>query len=143
MGFKEGCFPVHYLGLPIFDGKLNSKECEILVDKITSRVCSWRANKVSFAGRLQLVSSVIYSDMQLWMSIFISPRKVLDNIHKICSNFLWHGDGSGSAKVSWDILANSKKEGELGLKDLSTWNVECFARLLWLIFMLGGSFSVA
>ncbi|CAI0383700.1 unnamed protein product, partial [Linum tenue] len=34
-------------------------------------------------------------------------------------------------------------EGGLGLKDLTSWNVACIARLVWLLLIQGGSFWVA
>ncbi|CAL1378125.1 unnamed protein product [Linum trigynum] len=142
-GFAEGQLPVRYLGLPLFSGRLSARECEVLVDKMTSRIRSWQASKLTYARRLQLISSVLYSLVQYWMNIFILPKKVLDLIHKICSDFLWHGEGTGRAKVALDLVALPKREGGMGLKDLGSWNMACMARLLWLILMKSGSFWVA
>ncbi|CAL1376735.1 unnamed protein product [Linum trigynum] len=57
--FKEGKLPVRYLGLPLLSGKLSSVEIDSLVDKITKRIKSWQAKKLSYAGRLQLLNSVL------------------------------------------------------------------------------------
>ncbi|CAL1413095.1 unnamed protein product [Linum trigynum] len=63
-GFKEGELPVRYLGLPLMSGKLSSTEVDILVDKFTKRVKSWRAKKLTYVGRLQLINSVLLGVVQ-------------------------------------------------------------------------------
>jgi hypothetical protein len=57
----EGVLPVRYLGVPLISKRLTSVDCESLVAKITARIDSWLVRKLSFAGRLQLLSSVLVS----------------------------------------------------------------------------------
>ena len=59
--FKEGSLPVRYLGLPLISGRLRLKDCQPPIDKIQGRIKSWSSRKLSFAGRLQLLQSVLYS----------------------------------------------------------------------------------
>ncbi|CAL1407738.1 unnamed protein product [Linum trigynum] len=54
--FKEGKLPVRYLGLPLISGKLSSVECAVLVDKLTQRIRGWRAQKLSYAGKIQIAT---------------------------------------------------------------------------------------
>ncbi|CAI0430886.1 unnamed protein product, partial [Linum tenue] len=142
-GFQEGSLPVRYLGLPLLTGKLSSKEVDILVDKITKRIRSWRARKLNYAGRLQLLNSVLLGIVQYWMQLFILPKQVLKRVQQLCSQFLWHGTDEGRAKVAWDRIALPKREGGLGVKDLLTWNQACTVRMLWLFLLNSGTLWVA
>src|SRR4051812_33726147 len=96
--------PVRYLGVPLVSGRLKHCDCQPLVDRITSRIHSWTAKYLTFAGRLQLIESVINSMVHYWMSVFILPKRVIKAVEKICCAYLWKGgpDSSNStpAKVS-------------------------------------------
>ncbi|CAL1403425.1 unnamed protein product [Linum trigynum] len=142
-GFKEGELHVRYLGLPLMTGKLSSKEVDILVENITKRVKSWRERKLTYAGRLQLVNSVLLGVVQYWMQLFVLPKKALKRIQQVSSQFLWHGTDVGRAKVAWESVALPKKEGGLGVKDLLAWNQACTIRMLWLFLMKAGTLWVA
>jgi hypothetical protein len=52
-------------------------DCESLVAKITARIDSWLVQKFSFAGRLQLLSSVLVSLQVFWAKVFILPKQVI------------------------------------------------------------------
>ncbi|CAL1405868.1 unnamed protein product [Linum trigynum] len=134
-GFKDGELPVRYLGLPLMSGKLSSTEIDILVDKVTKRIKSWRAQKLTYARRLQLINSVLLGVVQYWMQLFVLPKKALKRIQQVCSQFLWHGNDVGRAKVAWDFVALPRKEGGVGVKDLLAWNQACSIRMLWLFLM--------
>ncbi|CAL1370591.1 unnamed protein product [Linum trigynum] len=72
-GFALGRFPVRYLGVPLSSGKLTVAACKPLIDKIVARISSWKSEFLSYAGRVELVSSVLYSLHQYWMAGFPSP----------------------------------------------------------------------
>jgi hypothetical protein len=84
---KEGLLPVRYLGIPLISSKLSAGDCKALVDRITGRINSWTSKKLSFAGRLQLLSSVLFSLQVYWSSIFILPKKILKDISKVLTGF--------------------------------------------------------
>ncbi|CAN1148886.1 LINE-1 retrotransposable element ORF2 protein [Linum perenne] len=144
-GFKIGSLPVKYLGVPLISGKLKSEDCNNLVDKITARVTSWKAKSLSYAGKLQLVNSVVNAMCSYWLNIFLLPKTVIKNVEQICSRFLWgtNEKGHAKAKVSWDSVTLPRVEGGLGIRDLSTWNVACLARHIRAILMNSGSVWVA
>lgn len=58
---KEGSLLVRYLGMPLIPGKPSMKDCKPLTDKIIARINSQSNTKLSFAGRLQFLQSVLYS----------------------------------------------------------------------------------
>ena len=51
-----------YLGVPLISTRLSHIDCQPLLDKIIARTQSWTSRSLSFAGRLQLISSVLYCD---------------------------------------------------------------------------------
>lgn len=77
--------------MPLISSKLSAADCRILVEKITSRIDSWTSKKLSFAGRLQLLVSVLYGLQVYWTSIFILPKQILREISQKFIRFLWNG----------------------------------------------------
>lgn len=53
--FKEGHFPIRYLGVPLTSKKLTITHYLPLVEKIVCRTRHWTARLLSHAGRIQLV----------------------------------------------------------------------------------------
>ncbi|CAN1331277.1 LINE-1 retrotransposable element ORF2 protein [Linum perenne] len=113
MGFNIGELPVRYLGVPLISGKLLKADCQVLIDKIVARISSWTARTLSYAGRLQLVKSVLLSISHYWMNIFLLPGMVIKDIEKVCSRFLWNVDGVARKKVkcSWARMAVPFEQG--------------------------------
>lgn len=58
---------------------------------------------------------------------------------------MWKGDSEEHhiARVAWTEVTKPKKEGGLGIKNLSTWNKACSLKLIWLLFFQSGSVWVA
>ncbi|XP_059441594.1 uncharacterized protein LOC132173929 isoform X2 [Corylus avellana] len=142
---KEGHFPVRYLGVPLISSRLSAADCGALLSRISGRIDSWLSKNLSYAGRLQLLSSVLYSLQVYWMGIFILPKKIIKAIEQKFNRFLWNGkeEGVAKAKVSWSDLCFPKKEGGLGLKKLETWNQTSMLRHICSIFARSGSIWVA
>ncbi len=69
----EGILPVRYLGVPLITKRLSSMDCESLVAKIIAQIDSWLVQKLSFAGRLKLLSCVLISLQVFWTKVFILP----------------------------------------------------------------------
>jgi hypothetical protein len=115
---------VRYLGVPLISSRLSAADCGALITKITSRIDSWLSRNLSFAGRLQLISSILYSLQAYWSSIFILPKRDKKDIEQKFNRLLWNGNiaGGAKAKVSWNDICLPKKEGGLGLKMIDLWN---------------------
>jgi hypothetical protein len=115
---KEGKLPVRYHGVPLISSRLSSPDCGGLLERITRHIDSWLCRNLSYAGRLQLFSYVLYSLQVYWTSIFILPKKVINAIEQKFNRFLWNGKDveAAKAKVAWNDICFPKKEGGLGLK---------------------------
>lgn len=50
---------MRYMGIPLIPGKLSAQDEKTFRDKITSGINSWNSRNLSFAGRLQLLPSVL------------------------------------------------------------------------------------
>ncbi|KAK3193242.1 hypothetical protein Dsin_024552 [Dipteronia sinensis] len=84
---------------------------------------------------LRLIISVLSSLQVFWASYLCLPIKILKIIERKFRSFLWkgvEGDSKG-AKISWSDICLPKKEGGLGIKDLSSWNKALMIRHLWIL----------
>jgi hypothetical protein len=139
-----GSLPVRYLGVPLITKRLSSSDCETLVSRITDRIDSWTVRSLSFAGRLQLLSSVLISLQVFWAKVFILPKKIIRLIEQKLNRFLWSGkDSKANAKVSWERICAPKKEGGLCIKRIEVWNKASMINHIWNLFTKAGSLWVA
>ena len=117
--FRVDKLPVRYLGMPLIAGRLSYSDCIPLIKKITARMNSWTARHLSFAGKLQLISSVLNSAQMFWSSIFILPKKVITTVQQKFNHFLWkgHAESKGGSKVSWKQSLFSKARRWFGFKE--------------------------
>lgn len=70
VSFNIGCLPFWYLGVPIFKGKLRDRHLQPINDKIKSKLAFWKVSLFSFAGRTQLVKSMIQSILTHLISLY-------------------------------------------------------------------------
>lgn len=108
---------------------------------------SWDAKNLSYAGRLQLIQSLIYSLVDFWCTAVISPRKVIRAVEQKCNKaFLWKGGTEsvpGCAKVKWLSVCLPKTRGGVGIKDLTVWNEASNLKLIWLLLSKARSLWIA
>ncbi|KAF8087894.1 hypothetical protein N665_0564s0029 [Sinapis alba] len=134
-GFPVGKLPIRYLGLPLMSRKLTISEYSPLINKITLSFQSWSAKLLSFAGRLQLLKTVIFGIVNFWLSAFMLPKGCIKTIETLCSRFLWSGniDKRGIAKIAWSTVCLPKQEGGLGLRNFSIWNQVLCLKFIWIL----------
>ncbi|KAK4384673.1 hypothetical protein Sango_3037300 [Sesamum angolense] len=106
LGFQEGHLPVRYLGLPLISARLSITDCQTLLQKIDSRIKGWEGVQLSFAGRVQLIKSVLTS--------FEVPLPVV--------TLKWLGR-----------LCRPIEEGGLGIKDILALNRALMSKHLWAV----------
>ncbi|KAJ9535960.1 hypothetical protein OSB04_un000878 [Centaurea solstitialis] len=130
--FKPGCFPIRYLGVPLSPVCLRHADFAPLVTKVKMRIHNWKAKFLSFAGRKQLIVSVLQSMQLYWMAIYVLPSGVVHELESCFRDFLWaQGDSSkGKCKIAWDKVCKPISSGGLGFKRLSLWNRAFIAKLI-------------
>ncbi|KAL9840293.1 putative RNA-directed DNA polymerase [Arabidopsis thaliana] len=133
--FELGTLPVKYLGLPLLTKRMTQSDYLPLMEKIRARITSWTNRFLSFAGRLQLIKSVLSSITNFWLSVFRLPKACLQEIEKMFSAFLWSGPdlNTKKAKIAWSEVCKLKEEGGLGLKPLKEANEVSLLKLIWRI----------
>lgn len=101
-GLTHGTLPIRYLGLPLCTKKLTIIDYVPLIKKVKSRISTWTARSLSFAGRLQLLNYVIAGISNFWCSSIILPKKCITTLNSMCGPFMWKGsiEGHHSARVS-------------------------------------------
>ena len=84
LGFSLGSLPVRYLGLPLMHRKLQICDYRPLLDQLRRRFSSWTSRCLSFAGRRELITSVIFGTLNFWFSSFLLPKGCIASISSLC-----------------------------------------------------------
>ncbi|GJW01885.1 RNA-directed DNA polymerase, eukaryota, reverse transcriptase zinc-binding domain protein [Tanacetum coccineum] len=129
--FKVGKLPVTYLGVPLITKQISANDCKCLIDKINARVNNWKNRMLSYAGRLQLIASVLASMHVYWASVFSLPKIVIKDIDKILKGYLWCNGELSKGKSKSCLETFSMKDSlwvkwinVIRLKGRSIWNVK-------------------
>ncbi|GJW86813.1 RNA-directed DNA polymerase, eukaryota, reverse transcriptase zinc-binding domain protein [Tanacetum coccineum] len=133
MPFKCGKLPMKYLGVPLLSKRLGVNDCKCLIESVERRIKCWRNRVLSYAGRIQLIASVLASMQNYWAYVYLLPNTVVMELEKLLRRFLWNsGDSAkGKAKVAWSIVCKPKDQGGLGIKSLHKWNEVLLVSQLW------------
>ncbi|KAL0310456.1 UNVERIFIED_CONTAM: hypothetical protein Scaly_2926400 [Sesamum calycinum] len=133
LGFQAGSLPVKYLGVPLTSSRLTLAYCRPLNGHSFGRL-------ESYAGRLQLIRSVLSTLHTYWASVFILPKGILKVIEGKMRKFLWQGlSGRGTAKVAWEQICKPKDEGGLGIRSTLASNQALMLKHLWRILQNDGT----
>ncbi|KAL2228627.1 UNVERIFIED_CONTAM: hypothetical protein Sindi_1842400 [Sesamum indicum] len=111
--------------------RLSISDCQPLLLKIDARINGWEGLSLSYAGRIQIIKSVLSALSLYWASAFILPKAVIKQIEKRLRTFLWKGNStSGYAKVAWKDVCKPIMEGGQGIKDIGILNRALMAKKL-------------
>ncbi|KAL0300285.1 UNVERIFIED_CONTAM: Retrovirus-related Pol polyprotein from type-2 retrotransposable element R2DM [Sesamum angustifolium] len=99
-----------------------------------SRIKGWEGVMLSFAGRVQLIKSVLVSLEVYWAMAFILPKGIINEMIKRLRSFLWKGtSSSGYPKVAWEDVCRPIEEGGQGIKDIFALNRAMMCKHLWAV----------
>ncbi|XP_074315463.1 uncharacterized protein LOC141651662 [Silene latifolia] len=132
-GYIEGSFPFRYLGVPLNAGKLNKEMFTDLLANIQQSLHHWSAYKLSYAGKISLINTVIFGLEQFWCSTLLIPKGVIKLITKFCRNFLWNSV-EGHIKLiwkSWISCCAPHQEGGFQIKEVLAWNMSVIYKWIW------------
>ena len=103
--------------------RLSISDCQPLLLKIDARINGWEGISLSYAGRIQIIKSVLSAMSIYWASAFILPKAIIKQIEKRLRTFLRKGNStSGYAKVAWKDICKPVEEGGFGIKDIGVLN---------------------
>ncbi|XP_074301310.1 uncharacterized protein LOC141632687 [Silene latifolia] len=134
-GFFQGKSGVRYLGLPLNTARTTVDMYGILVNKIQASIQHWSSKLLSYAGRLQLLNSVVFGIENFWCASVLLPKSVIKTINKLCKNFFWHIKATDKKMIvkSWSNICAPTNEGGFGVKELLSWNKALISKWLWLL----------
>ncbi|XP_058775315.1 uncharacterized protein LOC131649574 [Vicia villosa] len=78
-----------------------------LLENIKRRLNSWKGRWLSFGGRITLLKPILSSLAIFTLSFYKAPKKIIKEINKMQSNFLWGGFGGdqesllGASNALW------------------------------------------
>lgn len=103
------------------------------MDRMRRKLVGWKANYLSRGGRVTFIKVVVASIPVYFMSLFVMPVHISNQIEKLQRDFLWRGgvDDRGLNLVAWDIVCSLKSCGGLGLRRLSLMNKALICKWLW------------
>ena len=132
-GLSVLALPIRYLGLPLTTKLMSKHHYEPLINKIRTCFLSWTSKALSYAGRVQLIKSVIASLANFWCAAFFLLQACIDEIESMCSAFLWSGspNNTSMAKVARVDICRPYEEGGLGLRSLKDVNAVFILKLIW------------
>ncbi|CAA7049989.1 unnamed protein product [Microthlaspi erraticum] len=145
MEVRIGTFPTRYLGLPLNSQRLSIAVLEPFLEKITKKLHSYTAKFLSFAGKIKLVSSVVYGMVNFWSQVYTLPKEFYSRVDSLCSAFLWKNgtQSAGGARVAWKDICKPKSEGGLGIRQLSEFEVVFRLKQAWNLFTKEDSLWIA
>uniref|UniRef100_A0A0V0IIW1 Putative ovule protein n=1 Tax=Solanum chacoense TaxID=4108 RepID=A0A0V0IIW1_SOLCH len=84
-------------------------------------------------GRLTLIKSVLDGLPTYMMSLFPIPKSIVKKINRMRRSFIWQGnkEKKGYNLVKWETLTLSRKQGGLGMRNLSIQNNCLLQKWLW------------
>ncbi|KAK9671373.1 hypothetical protein RND81_12G025800 [Saponaria officinalis] len=74
--FVPSSFPFRYLGVPLNAGRLNKDHFGALISKVHAALFNWSAHFLSYAGKIQLLNSVVFGLENFWCSTLLIPKGV-------------------------------------------------------------------
>lgn len=121
-----------YLGFPILKGRVKKTDFDFIIEKMKSRLASWKHRLLNKPGRLVLASSVLTSIPTCYMQTFWIPQSICYAIDRSSRDFIWKGNtGRGIHLVGWDKISLSKKHGGLGVRRSREANISLLGKLVW------------
>ncbi|KAG2252551.1 hypothetical protein Bca52824_082687 [Brassica carinata] len=101
-----------YLGLPLSPKRISAATLQPFLDRITAKLHSWTVKFLSFAGKVQMITSVIYG--------------------------MNSTSSAAGARVSWSDICKPKTEGGLGIRKLEDFEMVFRLKRIWLFFSASG-----
>nr|XP_009759526.1 PREDICTED: uncharacterized protein LOC104212044 [Nicotiana sylvestris] len=132
-GIGRQCFPMTYLGCPIFYARRRSDYYQGLITKVMDKMQSWKGKLLSVGGRAVLIANAMQS-IPIHMLSAVNPSiYVINKLHSIFAKFFWRSNVGGNSRhwSSWTNLCMPYEEGGIGFRSLHDVSKALFCKLWW------------
>lgn len=122
-----------YLGLPYLIGRSKREIFTYLKDSIWRKAHGWKEQVLSRGENEILIKAMLQSIPTFAMSVFKLPLRICFEIQVICRKFWWKsvGEERGTAWIAWDTMCRPKRNGGMGLKNISLFNQALLMKQAW------------
>lgn len=122
----------NYLGFPILKGRAKRNDFNFIVEKMQSRLASWKNRLLNKPGRLTLASSVLSSIPTYYMQTSWLPQSICDTIDQTTRSFIWRDFiDKGIHLVGWRKITRPKDFGGLDVRSSRKANICLLGKLVW------------
>lgn len=117
----------------MFRGKPRRNHLLPIVDRIKTKLASWKGSLLSIMGRVQLVKSIILSMLVYSFHIYAWPMNLLNLLDRWIRNFIWARDiyTKKVVTVAWHRVCKPVAEGGLGIRNIKSINRAGRLKLSW------------
>ncbi|KAJ4775464.1 RNA-directed DNA polymerase (reverse transcriptase)-related family protein [Rhynchospora pubera] len=125
-----------YLGVQLYHPpNYRNYNTDSLLHSFTKTLGGWKANTLSYAGRLVLLKSVLLSLPVYAFSVNLFPKKTINDLTSVARKFFWGKIGRKKylSLISWKKLQIPLDKGGLGIKDLELFNQALMLKWVWLL----------
>ncbi|KAK8684047.1 hypothetical protein V6N13_040084 [Hibiscus sabdariffa] len=104
-----------------------------LTDKVSTKVCGWNENLLSYGAREVFLKVVAQALPTSVMTCYFLPYCVLDHIVGVMCNYWWSGCSSrrGWLMIAWKKFCTPKRAGGLAFCELHQFNVALLGKQVW------------
>jgi len=121
-----------YLGFPMLKGRPKKSDFNFIIEKMQTRLASWKNRLLNRICRLTLATSVLSFIPTYYMQINWLPQNICDSIDQTARNFLWKGtNNSGFHLVNWKKVTSPKHIGSLGIRTAREVSTCMLGKLVW------------
>ncbi|XP_074265640.1 uncharacterized protein LOC141588080 [Silene latifolia] len=105
-----------------------------LLEKIKAKINHWANCNLSYAGKIQLINTVVFGIESFWCASFMLPKGVIHEIDKMCRRFLWGYQGAHKLVFfAWQKVCRSRAQGGFDIREILSWNKTLLLRMFWRI----------
>ncbi|XP_057418950.1 uncharacterized protein LOC130713176 [Lotus japonicus] len=132
-----------YLGFPIYKGRARREDFQFVVDRVTSRLATWKVNLLNKPARVTLAKSVLTAIPVYVMQLNWLPQAVCDNLDAVVRRFVWGtATGNGVSMLAWKKVLQPRRNGGLGIRSARMSNVALLGKQLWNLVQRADKFWV-
>lgn len=119
-----------YLGFRIIQGRQRREDFTEAMERMDSKLASWKGKLLNKPGRLTLANSVLSATPVYGMQLAWYPQYVFDHMDRTLRNFIWKGHADkGLHVVGWEKVTQPTKLGGLGVRLTCTQNTSLLGKL--------------